>query len=1095
MIADATEAGTSLLLYLYQSPLRIAIVDDAGTVELMTPVAAQMLMPLSANARLDNLWDLLDPFVPSLRRLRSDCQNDKVCDNLEFTVPWQTTTRTFSLSLNRIGPNKLMGSITDVSEQIRRRDEKIKAIDIALEQQKAQNQRTHKDMREVLDGLPSFVSSWDVNLCNRFANAAYVKQLGINTQSIEGRRLPDLLTSNWLDQDQPHWSVVLTGKDQTYERVIWNPRTEEHQYFLVHLIADFEDGDVRGFYELAHDITTSRKLQLALTDREALLNTAGRLANVGGWSIDIESGAVYWSRQIFSMAGLPKDHSPTLESMLERFAPKDRQALQAAMDHALQSGEGWSLELPMNTLDGRLIWVHLIGEVEIEDGKLVRIVGATQDITARRATEEHIHILANQDEVTGLSNRAQLLRTLDSTLQDLNAHNGSCILMSVHVDAIRKLTEVMGFGPGDSLAMAVASRLQALTSPGDMVARVSNEEFAVVLSANSVFEDPVGSHRASAILESLATPERVGAVEVVPIARLGIARYPGDADTSGGLLQAAQTARMSLASEARPVANFSDRLRADAMNVLAIESALRSAVEQNELSLSFQLQADLKSGAADGAEVFLEWQHPQFGRIDPSVFMPIAERTGLVVMLGQWQQQAALQLLQQWNQQGHAPIRLALNVSSLELQQPDFVATLRAQMQRYGVNPDWLGLEVSEQALVKDPRALIPILSQLRALGIAIVLDDFGAGYSNISMLRQFPVDVVKVHRSCIPDVTAPTDEVSLTRTIISLAHSLRIRVAADGVESEGQMILLVANGCDQLQGRVLANPMDAATLLDSLGKTRLPANVVKRDQVRTLLLVDDEPNIVSSLKRLFRKEGYRVVTASGGAEGLQRMAEYAVDVVISDQRMPGMTGVEFLRRAKELYPDTVRLVLSGYTELQSITDAINEGAIYRFLTKPWDDTRLLVHVQEAFRHKGMADENKRLSHEVVTANDQLALVNERLNRVLDTQKTELDREKSRADVSRDIVDFLPVAALGVDPQGTVVLMNREAQRILSSQGPVLGESVSSVLRITPNDLGRHPGHAHDWPQVQIAGRPYRLRVGALGHTEDRGELIVLEAV
>ncbi len=173
-------------------------------------------------------------------------------------------------------------------------------------------------------------------------------------------------------------------------------------------------------------------------------------------------------------------------------------------------------------------------------------------------------------------------------------------------------------------------------------------------------------------------------------------------------------------------------------------------------------------------------------------------------------------------------------------------------------------------------------------------------------------MDVIKVHRSCVPDVTAATGGGSLTRAIINMAHSLQMKVMADGVETTGQLTLLIANGCDRMQGPVLSPPVDANALVQQLAsKITLPATCSLADAERTLLLVDDEPNIVSALRRLFRREGYRIVTASSGAEGLQRMAEYEVDVVLSDQRMPGMTGVEFLRRAKELYPDTVRMVLS----------------------------------------------------------------------------------------------------------------------------------------------------------------------------------------
>ena len=361
-------------------------------------------------------------------------------------------------------------------------------------------------------------------------------------------------------------------------------------------------------------------------------------------------------------------------------------------------------------------------------------------------------------------------------------------------------------------------------------------------------------------------------------------------------------------------------------------------------------------------------------------------------------------------------------------------------------------------------------------------------------------MDVIKVHRSCVPDVTAATGDVSLTRAIINMAHSLQMKVMADGVETTGQLTLLIANGCDRMQGPVLSPPVDAHALVQLLAsKITLPAHLLTRRRERTLLLVDDEPNIVSALRRLFRREGYRIVTASSGAEGLQRMAEYEVDVVLSDQRMPGMTGVEFLRRAKELYPDTVRMVLSGYTELQSITDAVNEGAIYRFLTKPWDDERLLVHVREAFAHKELGDENKRLATEVVTASEALAAANERLEMVLNNQQQQIDQEAARANAVRDMLDLVPVPLLGVDPDGVIVLANQEAQRVLGHRTAVLGEPAEAVLQQPLPPMARELPATADLrdpdacePPLLWQGPHWSGKVRVLNATPPRGLMVVL---
>ena len=255
--------------------------------------------------------------------------------------------------------------------------------------------------------------------------------------------------------------------------------------------------------------------------------------------------------------------------------------------------------------------------------------------------------------------------------------------------------------------------------------------------------------------------------------------------------------------------------------------------------------------------------------------------------------------------------------------------------------------------------------------------------------------------------------------------------------------------------------------------RRQLPERFIDRPKRRrTLLIVDDEENILAALKRLLRREGYHSVTANSAMEGLQRLAEVDVDVIVSDQRMPGMTGVEFLRRAKELYPDTVRMVLSGYTELQSITDAVNEGAIYKFLTKPWDDERLRVHIEEAFRQKELADENRRLSREVQTANQELAEVNQRLQRLLATQREQTSLEEGRAANAREVLENVPAPIIGLDAGGLIAFVNRDAETLLPGGEALLGREAHDALPIELCEIWRRRDGVQR--RVDIGGRGFR---------------------
>ena len=858
--------------------------------------------------------------------------------------------------------------------------------------------------------------------------------------------------------------------------------------------------------ELITLVDDPQRAQIAFSShwRARMLEQTETMGRSGSAELDLDDGKAVLSKGLYALLGLPFHPEARPTWRLLRWLPAKERGYAASIWRGALPDEPFEFQHRLVRSDGSRLEVLQRGMVETDPSGRRHGYLIVQDITAQREAEQRIQELANHDEVTGLANRTQLLDRIDAAVHSAKWNPQPFLLLSIQVDQVDQLKQAMGYGAGDAMAMAVAARLCALAELGDTVARMDGGEFAILLSPESSALDSQGHRHARAVVQALAKAERLGAAEIVPGARVGVARFPADAQTAGELLEAAQTARMGIETSGEQVAVFTPETRTSALRKLAIESGLRHAAERAELRLSFQLQADLTTGDIAGVQLSVEWHSQELGQVPASEFVPVAMQTGLIVMLGDWKRDAACRQLRAWEQAGVRPPRMALRISLLELQQPDVLDKLRRCISSHGLTPQSLGIEISEQALFNASHTLVRTLTQLRDLGLEISLSDFGAGATNLGLLRSLPVDVIKVHRSCVSDVTAATGDVSLTRAIINMAHSLQMKVLADGVETAGQLTLLIANGCDRMQGPVLSDPVDAHTLAQLLAsRVRLPANLLARRRERTLLLVDDEPNIVSALRRLFRREGYRIVTASSGAEGLQRMAEYEVDVVLSDQRMPGMTGVEFLRRAKELYPDTVRMVLSGYTELQSITDAVNEGAIYRFLTKPWDDERLTVHVKEAFAHKELADENKRLASAVVTASEALTAANERLELVLNSQQQQIDQETARANAVRDMVDLLPVPLLGIDPDGTIVLANQEAQRTLGGSTAVLGEPASTVLQqelppIADETQGQWPDHAiavsadPDSPPLHWQGPHWSMQLRALGKTPARGLMVVL---
>jgi CheY-like chemotaxis protein len=297
---------------------------------------------------------------------------------------------------------------------------------------------------------------------------------------------------------------------------------------------------------------------------------------------------------------------------------------------------------------------------------------------------------------------------------------------------------------------------------------------------------------------------------------------------------------------------------------------------------------------------------------------------------------------------------------------------------------------------------------------------------------------------------------------------------------------------CDEVQGYYVSEPVAADTMTDFLrAGFGLAPHLLRFNRAQpTLLLVDDEPSIISSLRRLLRSDGYRILTANSGKEGLKVLAENAVDVIVSDQRMPEMTGVEFLRTVRQLYPDTVRIVLSGFTELQTVTDAVNAGAIYKFLTKPWDDEQLRGHVQEAFLYGAMANENRLLTLQVRTANQQLAAVNRRLESVLAQARHEIERGEISLDIVREALDNVPLPVLASDDGGTIVLANRAALDLFAGHGAVLG---CGLRQLFPNLPARLPEGAGCSFEHRRADRRFTADLRPMGKdSNSRGWLIAV---
>lgn len=817
-----------------------------------------------------------------------------------------------------------------------------------------------------------------------------------------------------------------------------------------------------------------------------MLERTETLCRSGSFELDMASGWLTMSAGLRALLG--QGEGAPMRARLEAldWVPQEERDYVSVIWRSAAPDEPFEFEHRIIAADGRRLVVLHRGVVQ---GGAQRVgVGMVQDITAQREAEAALQRARLSNEVTGLPNRAAFLDSLDAAAHASRWQQGCFTVLAVSVPRIGEVKAGMGYGAGDTLAMALASRLAAQCGEGETLAHLGDNEFALMLE-HGLQPDPAAlRQRALRLCEAVEAPVRLNATDVYPRCAVGIARYPVDAEGPAELIDCAEKARLAAPAGAS-VAFFEAASDAQVVRSLKIESALRRAVERpaGVLRLVYQAQLSMADGRVRGAEALLRWADPELGDISPGELLPLAERAGLIGAVGEFVLAEACRQVGAWRRAGLAPLRVSVNLSPSQLQRPDLARHVQACLREAGAEPAWLGVEITERAAAADMERAAMVLRALKALGVEVALDDFGTGASGLGCLRSLPLDLVKVDRGLVHDVTGAPQDVSITRAIINMAHGLQLQVLAEGVETDSQLALLAAHACDAVQGHAVARPMEAADFEAYVrGAPRLPERyLTRRQRARTVLLVDDEENILSALKRLLRRDGYHIVTATSAEQGLQRLAETEVDVIVSDQRMPGMNGVEFLRRAKELVPDTVRMVLSGYTELQSIIDAVNEGAIYRFLTKPWDDQHLRAHVAEAMRQKEMADENRRLAQQVASANADLAVLNQRLAQSADEQRAHAGVMAQVAGGLREVLDGLPLPVLGVDTAGLLAFVNRRAAELWPAALAQLGEAASAL----PAALA----DAGDGTLVEVDGSLQRVWVRPVRHgSDDGGRLLML---
>jgi diguanylate cyclase (GGDEF)-like protein/PAS domain S-box-containing protein len=569
-----------------------------------------------------------------------------------------------------------------------------------------------------------------------------------------------------------------------------------------------EDGRARGLVGVATDVTEQTLAREAWRASEVRYRNLfdRNLAGVYRTSLD---GRILDCNESFARIFGYASREEALERPAWDFylSPEERKAsIERLREKLYLTNE----ELCLRRKDGSLVWVlENGGLVEGPDGELSVIEGTVIDISERKRAEEQVRHLAFHDALTSLPNRLLFTDRLTLALAHARRSGTRLAVMFLDLDRFKIINDSLGHSVGDDLLRRVGERLEACVRQADTVARLGGDEFTILVPG--LLYDDDAARVASKILESIREPFQIGGRDLFLTTSIGVSLYPSDGEDAEALVRSADTAMYRAKEQGRDNYQlYAPAMNARAVERLLLESRLRPALHNGELTVHYQPVVDLRNGRIAGAEALLRWSHPDLGLVPPARFIPIAEMSGMIVPIGSWVLREACARAREWQREWPG-MTVSVNLSSRQFQQADLVADVRRALKETGLDPGSLDLEITESSAMANAEQSIATLSDLKELGVGISMDDFGTGYSSLAYLKRFPIDKIKVDQSFIRDIPDDTDDAAIVTAIIAMARSLQLVVVAEGVETEEQISFLREHGCDRMQGFVMSRAVPPA--------------------------------------------------------------------------------------------------------------------------------------------------------------------------------------------------------------------------------------------------------------------------------------------
>lgn len=458
-------------------------------------------------------------------------------------------------------------------------------------------------------------------------------------------------------------------------------------------------------------------------------------------------------------------------------------------------------------------WLSIYS-IKNKDGEVINYIGLFSDLTEKRMTQEQIHQLTHYDALTGLPNRLLFMERLKQSLVISRRKEMNLAVLFLDLDGFKKVNDSLGHDAGDLLLQEIAGRLKMFMRESDTVCRLGGDEFTVIIEGYHTIGDIITV--VQKILKNLAEPVHIGERMVYVTASIGISIYPDDGHDIQELIKNADTAMYAAKDKGKNRYEFYDyEMNRKTLERLTLEACIHRAFDEQQYMVYYQPKIDLRTGKVCGAEALIRWNHPQFGFIPPSQFIPLAEETGMIVPIGEWVIRRVCSDMVTWQREGLVPVPVSINLSAVQFRDPNLVKVIDTIIGQSGIAPVLLDMELTESMLMDDVQKSIAMMRQLRDIGIALSIDDFGTGYSSLKYLKRFPVKTLKIDKSFIDNLPTDEEDKAIAKAVIDLAYNLGMDVIAEGIERQDQIDFLIVNGCYKGQGFYFSKAIDAQAFFD----------------------------------------------------------------------------------------------------------------------------------------------------------------------------------------------------------------------------------------------------------------------------------------